>query len=156
MCRRSNRTMDSSSLWKTLWIHGTHSNRHCDKLSWTNQNWQQRVKYCSEKICAMLANMLSVASTLYTWSMHRIYWTRILDSVTKLSHQRCVHNCKESTVQRCVWKDASNNRKCSTNITTWQSSAKYCKCRAICGQSTINCNTRHEGWSSYYPRQQPR
>ncbi len=95
MCYRFNRTMGSPSSWKTLWTHGTHSNRHCDKLGWTNQNWQQRVKYCSKKICAMLANTLSVASTLCTWSRYRIYRTRISNSVAKLSHQRCVHNCKK-------------------------------------------------------------
>ncbi len=144
MCYRFMRTMDSPHLWKTLPIHGTHSNRHCDKLSWTNQNWQQKIKYCSKKIGVMLASTLSVASTLCTWSRYRIYRARISNSVTKLSHQRCVHNCKKSTVQCCVWKNASNSRKCSKNITTWQPSTKYCEWRRICRRSTINCNAHHD------------
>jgi hypothetical protein len=42
----------------------------------------------------MLADALSVASALHTLSRYRIHRTGIPNAVTQLSHQRCVHYCK--------------------------------------------------------------
>jgi hypothetical protein len=94
MCYGSYRTLDRSSPWEPVQIWSALSNRHWDQSSRTHQNWWQKVKNCCKKICAMLANALSVASALCTWPWYRIHRTRIPNAVTKFPYQRCVHYCK--------------------------------------------------------------
>ncbi len=111
ICYGPNRTLNHSSPWEPIRIWSAFSNRHCDQFSQTHQNQWQKVKNCRKKICTMLANGLSLASALHTWSRYRIHRTRNPNAVTKLSHQICVHYCKKSTVQCCVWKNAPNSGK---------------------------------------------
>ncbi len=156
MCYWSNRTLDHSSPWEPIWIQSTHSNRHSDLFSWTHQNWWQKIKECSKKICAMLADALSGASALRTRSRYRIHRTRISNAVTTLSQQRCVYYCKKSTVQCCVWKNAPNSGKCYKNTITWLPPRKILPMQTICRWSIINCYAYHASRSTLHLRQQPR
>jgi hypothetical protein len=59
---------------------------------------------CHVKICAMLPNTLSLATTLYTWSRRRIHRTSVSNLITELSHQRCVHYSQKFSIWYHVQK----------------------------------------------------
>ncbi len=83
-------------------------------------------------MCAFLANTISMAATLYTWSLRRICRTRVRNPITELSHQICVHYCQESLIQCHVQKNAPNSRKHPKEIVTWRATPiHWCEALSI-------------------------